>query len=87
MEASRLARSNSSKNLTTPSRSGVPFPVSLVEEENEQFPSTGTALSDTRSTVEESGPKKKEAEKFDFELWPHASKFGSWKLSFRREVI
>ena len=29
----------------------------------------------------------KEAEKFDFEPWPHASKFGSWKLSFRREVI
>ena len=51
----------------------MPFPVSLVEGENEQFPSTGTALSHTRSTVEESGPKKKEAEKFGFGLWPHAS--------------
>ena len=87
MEASRLASTNYSKNLTPPARSSVPFPVSLVEEENEQFPSTATALSDTRSTVEESGPKKKEAEKFDFEPWPHASKFGFWKLSFRREVI
>ena len=50
------------------------------EEENEQFPATGTALSDTRSTVEESGPKKKEAETFEFEPWQHASKSGSWKL-------
>ena len=62
----------------------MPFPVSLVEEENEQFPSTATALSDTRSTGEEGGPKKKEAETFEFEPWPHASKSG---LSFRRQVI
>ena len=28
-----------------------------------------------------------EAEKFEFEPWPQASKFVSWKVSFRREAI
>ena len=29
----------------------------------------------------------KEGEKFKFEPWPQASKFNSWKMSFRREVV
>ena len=31
--------------------------------------------------------KKQEAEKFEFELWSQASTFGSWKVSFRQDVI
>ena len=30
--------------------------------------------------------KRKEAEKFEFEPWPQASQFSSWKVSFRTEV-
>ena len=49
--------------------------------------STSTALSDTRSVADESTSKRKEAENFESEPWPHASKFSSCKVSFRREVI
>ena len=54
---------------------------------SEQIPSTSTAQWDTRSVADESSSERKEAEKFDFELWPQASKFGSWKVTLRREVI
>ena len=37
-----------------------------------------------RSVADESSSERKEAEKFDFELWPQASKFGSLKVSLRR---
>ena len=36
---------------------------------------------------DESVPKRKEAERFEFEPRPQASQFGSWKILFRREVI
>ena len=49
--------------------------------------STCTALSDTRSVTDESTPKRREAEKFECEPRPQASKFKSWNLFFRREVI
>ena len=54
----------------------------------EHIPLTPTALTDTRSAADESGSSnRREAEKFEFEPCPLASKFGSWKVSFRREVI
>ena len=46
-----------------------------------------TAVSDTRSDSDESTSKSKEAEYSEFEPWPEASKFSSWKVSFCREVI
>ena len=49
-------------------------------------PSTSTGLSDTRSVTDESTSKRKDAEKFEFQSWPQASKFNSWKVCFRREV-
>ena len=53
----------------------------------EHIPSVSTALSDTRSVADEDFSKRKDAEKIEFELWPHASEFNSWKVSFRREGI
>ena len=54
----------------------------------EHVPLTPTAVTDTRSAADESGSSnRREAEKFEFEPCPLASKFGSWKVSFRREVI
>ena len=48
----------------------------------------GTALSDTRSVDDERKYlKSKEAEKFEFEPWPQASKINSWTVSLRREVM
>ena len=48
--------------------------------------STNLAFSDIR-LVSDNGKQEKEAEKFDFEPWCSASKIGSWKVLFRREVI
>ena len=43
------------------------------------IPSTSTALSDTRPLADEGSSNRKEAEKLEFEAWPQASKFNSWK--------
>ena len=32
-------------------------------------------------------PKRKEADKLEFEQWPHLTQFKNWKTAFRREVI
>ena len=48
--------------------------------------STNPAFSDIRS-VSGDVTQEKESEKFDFEPWLTASKIGSWKILFRREVI
>ena len=70
-------------------RVASPLQTSRPAEGNpcEHIPSTSTALSDTRSVADESVPKRKEAETFEFEPWLQASKFNSWKVSFRREVV
>ena len=46
-----------------------------------------TACSGGGSTQEKSTPKRKEGEKFDFETWLQVSRFSSWKVSFRSEVM
>ena len=61
--------------------------VIRVAKEVAEQSTTSTALSDTRSVADESSSKRKEAEKFQFEPWPQASRFGSRKVSFRREVM
>ena len=40
-----------------------------------------------RSVTDESISNRNVAVKFEFEPWPQASKFNSWKVSFRREEI
>ena len=52
----------------------------------EHIPSTSVALSNTRSVTDESTSKRREAEKFEFEPWPQASQFNSWKVFFSRKV-
>ena len=44
-------------------------------------------LSDSRSFAVESSSNRNEAEKFEFEPCPQASKFSSWKVSSRTEVV
>ena len=39
----------------------------------------------TRLVDGDSAPKRKEADKFDFDSWPTEVKFDSWKTYFRRE--
>ena len=45
-----------------------------------KFYQTYIALSDTRSMSDESVPKRKEAERFEFETLPQASQFGSREI-------
>ena len=73
LEMSRLSRSNTPQILAPPARSsGAVSCLTFLKRS---------------STIEESGPRKKEAQNIQFKSWPHASKFGSSKLTLRREVI
>ena len=62
---------------------GVPDPGRM---EN-QTSSTSTALPDTRQVCDDNVSKGIEAERFEFDPWFRVSKFGSRKISVRREVI
>ena len=48
----------------------------------EHTPSISMVLSETRSIADASSSNSKEAEKFELEPWPQASRFDSWKSSF-----
>ena len=48
---------------------------------------TVAVFTETGSASVKGTPQKKEAKKFEFEPWRQASKFGSWKSSFRRKVM
>ena len=86
--ASRLAQGNSQQNLTTPARSTVPFScLTCRRVKTRNFHRQLLLPRTCVRSIEEGGLRKNEAEKIQFEPWPHASKFGSWKLSCRREVI
>ena len=60
---------------------------SLPRKEESEKRHRTTVSSDTSSFLEKSISKRKEADIFEFEPWPRASKFGSRKISLRRQVM